>query len=86
VKNSLVITLALATFLVGCLFAFPGCNDAAGTLTNIANLVNPDCLASDALSEAEYDDLSTVEKLLYTKNSCGLYVKRDFENTLDQWF
>ncbi len=71
----------LFTFVVGC-----NTDNLSTTLNVAANLLNSDCYAQGALTEAQYDDLPFWEKLLYSKNSCGLYVKQDASDIVEHWF
>ncbi|NLX05077.1 MAG: hypothetical protein GXY33_08030 [Phycisphaerae bacterium] len=78
-------TVLLAGFLVGYLTTGAGCE---ATLS-LNNLLNSDCFVTPAISAEEYDELPFWEKLEYHKNSCGVYVERDTDNTLDDitdWF
>lgn len=77
--------ISLAAFVacitLGSLSVLTGC--VPGSAGNITNLLNSDCFVSGAISQEEYDDLSWLDQLKYTKNSCGLYVKRNTQNTIE---
>ncbi len=76
-KKKVIVTLCLAMF----------CSFSAGCELNGAlSLVNPDCYSNGALTEDEFNDLSSWEKLLYDKNSCGLYEKQSVGNIIDHIF
>ena len=79
----IIITTLFALMLTFLLSASCGCTVS---LNGITQLFNPDCFVDGALTQEEYDDLSVLERLLYTKNSCDLYVERDVDNTLDDLF
>jgi len=68
------VTLGLLSVVTGCV---------PGSGANLGNLLNSDCFVSGAISQQAYDDLSWAEQLEYNKNSCGLYVKRTTENTIE---
>jgi len=79
-----VCSILLVLMLVGSLLAVPGCVKSG--ISGLTSLINPDCLASGAISQEEYDDLPFWEQVLYTRNSCGLYEKGDLGDTISQWF
>ncbi len=76
-----IIGLILVISIVGC-----NTDNLATTLNIASNLLNSDCYAEGALTETQYDDLPFWEKLLYSKNSCGLYVKQDADDIVNHWF
>lgn len=75
--NRIVGSIVIAGLLIAFVAGLGGCID------NPLNLINPDCFASGALTQDEYDDLSAWEQLLYTKNSCDLYVKSTIGDLFD---
>ncbi len=83
-----IICLLLCFGALPVVMSLCGCNteNLATTLNIASTLLNSDCYVEGALTEAQYDDLPFWEKLLYSKNSCGLYVKQDASDVIDHWF
>ncbi len=77
----LIIVVSLLLFVVGCEL-----NNVSSTLNTAANLLNSDCYVEGALTASQYDDLPFWKKILYSKNSCGLYVKQDAGDIVSSWF
>lgn len=75
----LITTVALVSLMFGL-----GCETAG--LGDLNKLLNPDCNVPGALTQTEYDELDWWDKLGYEKNSCDLYVERDLDDVLDDWF
>ena len=79
-----VYTMMVVVLLVGLAGSLCGCE--LQQASSLLQVFNPDCFVSGGLTESEYDDLSSWEKLLYEENSCGLYVKHDIVEDIEDLF
>jgi len=75
--RKVIFHLAMAGLLLTLTVNLVGCIDGLG------GLFNSDCFVQGALTEDEYQDLPSWQQLLYTENTCNLYVERTAQNTLD---